>query len=224
MEDVEFLDSPLLVVTDFWELLFRFGINLLVVFAIVRLLYYPRCRRRDYFFTFMLISVSIFLLIFLLGSVKVKIGFALGLFAIFGIIRYRTEQMPVREMTYMFVIISISVINALSSTFSYIELLTTDMLFIVSIWLCESKRWLKHVSCKIIEYDRIELAKPCNRTELLQDLKERTGLDILKVEVGAMNFLKDSVILKIYYTPECDEINTVDGLNRIPKSEYTLNN
>ena len=224
MEEVEFLDSPLLVATDFWELLFRFAINLLVIFVIVRFLYYPRARRRDYVFTFMLISVSIFLLIFLLGSVKVKIGFALGLFAIFGIIRYRTEQMPVREMTYMFVIISISVIDALSSTFSYMELLATDMLFILSIWLCETKKWLKHIPCKIIEYDRIELAKPCNRAELLQDLKERTGLDILKIEVGAMNFLKDSVILKIYYTPENEEINSVDDLNRIPKSEYTVNN
>ena len=96
-------------------------------------------------------------MIFLLGSVKLKIGFALGLFAIFGIIRYRTESMPVREMTYLFVIIAISVINALGADFSYLELVGTNLLFIVSLWICESNKWMKLTACKLVQYDRIDL-------------------------------------------------------------------
>lgn len=132
------MDTPLLDTADFWQLLLRFAFNMIITGCIIHLLYYPKSRRRDYYFTFMLISLSIFFLIFLLGSVKLKIGFALGLFAIFGIIRYRTESMPVREMTYLFVIIALSVINALAVTISYVELLATNLIFLLSIWICES--------------------------------------------------------------------------------------
>lgn len=114
LSDITLIETPLMDSAGFLELLLRFCFNLLVVSCIIHLFYYPKSKRRDYYFTFTLISISIFLMIFLLGSVKLKIGFALGLFAIFGIIRYRTESMPVREMTYLFVIIAISVINALA--------------------------------------------------------------------------------------------------------------
>ena len=150
LSDITLIETPLMDSAGFLELLLRFCFNLLVVSCIIHLFYYPKSKRRDYYFTFTLISISIFLMIFLLGSVKLKIGFALGLFAIFGIIRYRTESMPVREMTYLFVIIAISVINALAVEISYAELVCTNLLFIVSIWLCESNRWLKHISCKLI--------------------------------------------------------------------------
>lgn len=136
--ELAFMETPLIDAAGFMELILRFVLNMVVVVAIIRFFYYPKSRRRDYFFTFTLISISIFLMIFLLGSVKLKIGFALGLFAIFGIIRYRTESMPVREMTYLFVIIAISVINALSVQLSYAELTATNLLFILCIWLCES--------------------------------------------------------------------------------------
>ena len=135
--ELAFMETPLIDAAGFMELILRFVLNMVVVVAIIRFFYYPKSRRRDYFFTFTLISISIFLMIFLLGSVKLKIGFALGLFAIFGIIRYRTESMPVREMTYLFVIIAISVINALSVQLSYAELTATNLLFILCIWLCE---------------------------------------------------------------------------------------
>lgn len=130
--ELAFMETPLIDAAGFMELILRFVLNMVVVVAIIRFFYYPKSRRRDYFFTFTLISISIFLMIFLLGSVKLKIGFALGLFAIFGIIRYRTESMPVREMTYLFVIIAISVINALSVQLSYAELTATNYLFCVS--------------------------------------------------------------------------------------------
>ena len=210
MEELEFMESQVMD-ADFWQLLIRFVFNALVTGAIVGFLYYPKCRRRDYSFTFMLISISIFMMIFLLGSVKVKIGFALGLFAIFGIIRYRTEQMPVREMTYLFVIIAMSVINALSISFSWAELVATNVLFFVSVMLTEWSRWLRHVSTKVIKYDRIELITPDRRAELLDDLTKRTGLNILKVEVGDLDFLKDMAILRISYEPENKDINTADS-------------
>ena len=204
------------------ELLLRFLLNCAVVIAIIRYFYYPKSRRREYFFTFTLISISIFLLIFLLGSVKIKIGFALGLFAIFGIIRYRTESMPVREMTYLFAIISISVINALASELSIVELLVTNLLFILAFWVMESGRWMSHRSVKLILYDRIELITPERRAELIEDLKRRTGLRIVKVDVGHIDFLRDSTMLKVYYIPENNETNTVDTLTRFPREEDNM--
>lgn len=210
MEELEFMESQVMD-ADFWQLLVRFVFNAVVTGAIVGFLYYPKCRRRDYSFTFMLISISIFMMIFLLGSVKVKIGFALGLFAIFGIIRYRTESMPVREMTYLFVIIALSVINALSITFSWAELFATNLLFFFSVMVTEWSKWLRHVSTKTIKYDRIELITPEHRQELIADLTQRTGLNILKVEIGDLDFLKDMAIIRISYEPENNDINTADG-------------
>jgi hypothetical protein len=210
MEELEFMESQVMN-ADFWQLLVRFVFNAVVTGAIVGFLYYPKCRRRDYSFTFMLISISIFMMIFLLGSVKVKIGFALGLFAIFGIIRYRTESMPVREMTYLFVIIALSVINALSITFSWAELFATNLLFFFSVMVTEWSKWLRHVSTKTIKYDRIELITPEHRQELIADLTQRTGLNILKVEIGDLDFLKDMAIIRISYEPENNDINTADG-------------
>ena len=202
---------------EFLELLLRFGLNMIVVLGVIRFFYYPKSRRRDYFFTFTLISISIFMMIFLLGSVKLKVGFALGLFAIFGIIRYRTEAMQVREMTYLFVIIAISVIDAMIKDFTWLELVGVNVLFVLCIWLCESSRWLEHVSCKLVMYDRIELITPERREDLLQDLRQRTGLDIRKVEVGHIDFLRDAAMLKVYYVPATGEINTIDHLTRFPR-------
>ncbi|MDE7387615.1 MAG: DUF4956 domain-containing protein, partial [Muribaculaceae bacterium] len=157
----------------------------------------------------------VFFLIFLLGGVKLKVGFALGLFAIFGIIRYRTESMPVREMTYLFVIIAISVINALAD--HLLQALVANVLFVGWIWLCESTRWLKHIASKLVLYDRPELTAPDRRAELIADLHKRTGLDIQRVEVGHIDFLRDTAMLKVYYTPEDETVNTVDNVLKFPK-------
>ncbi len=210
MEEVPNMTGPL-------EMLVRFIFNLIVVTVIIHLLYYPKSRRADYYFTFMLISISIFFLIFLLGSVKLKIGFALGLFAIFGIIKYRTESMPVREMTYLFVIIAVSVINALASEDSYVELILANCLFVLSIWILESNRWLKHISEKHILYDRIDLIDPAHHDEMMADLKQRTGLDIKRFDVGAIDYLRDTAMVKIYYDMKNNEHNLVDNLFKLPK-------
>ena len=201
----------------FAQLLIRFLLNTAVIALIVRVFYYPKSKRRDYFVTFILISISVFLLIFLMGGVKLKVGFALGLFAIFGIIRYRTESVPIREMTYLFLIIAVSAINGLATSISYLELLATNLLFIISIWAMESNRWVKHVASKMVLYDNISLITPDKEEELIEDLKKRTGLDILRIEVGAIDFSKDTAMVKVYYEPLSNEINSIDHVGRLPK-------
>lgn len=219
MSNIDLLGTPLLDANSFGQLILRFFINFIVVTAIIHFFYYPKSRRRDYYFTFSLINVSVFLLIFLLNSVKIKIGFALGVFAIFGIIRYRTESVPIREMTYLFLIIAVSVINAVAVQISYAELFATNILFVLITWALESSRWLKHTSCKLILYDKISLITPDKYNELMEDLKTRTGINILKVEVGHLDFLRDTAYLKIYYEPLHDEINTIDTMTRLPKDD-----
>lgn len=224
MEDIETLDllgTPLMEGYNLVTMLLRFSFNMLVVWLMIHCLYYPKSRRRDYYFTFMLISISIFFLIFLLGGVKLKIGFALGLFAIFGIIRYRTESMPVREMTYLFCIIAISVINALAITISYVELVVANVIFLLATWLFESYILLKHVSTKLIQYDRIALITPDKRLELIADLEHRTGLKIKSVEIGAIDFLRDMAIVKIHYETDHMGDNSINNELKLSREEWT---
>jgi hypothetical protein len=202
--------------TNFWMLLLRFTFNLLVCWIIIQFFYYKKSRRKDYYFTFMLFGVTIFFLLFLLQSIPMQIGFALGLFAIFGMIRYRTETVQIREMTYLFVIIGISVVNGLSMEVPYASVAAANLLCILITWLLESNKLLKHTSNKIILYEKIALIKPDRYDDLLADLKSRTGLDIVKVEVGHIDFLRDVAFLKVYYKSDSDEINTIDGITRFP--------
>lgn len=215
-----FTDSPVFDNIGFGQLVVRLIINTLVVGFIIHRLYYNKSRRRDFYFTFTLIALSIFLMIFLLGSININVGFALGLFAIFGIIRYRTETVPIREMTYLFAIIAISVINALSMELSYVELAFTNLVFIAGIWFLEGNRWLKHIPTKLILYDKISLVTPDKREELIKDLEIRTGLTILSVEIGHIDFLRDSAIIKIYYKPDSAEVNTIDNITKIKNEDY----
>jgi len=192
---------------DVLELFVRFVFNFGVTTVIIRYLYYPTTRRKDYLFTYILLSTTIFLLIFMLESVKMKIGFALGLFAIFGIIRYRTNPIPIKEMTYIFVVIGLSVINAMSSKkISYAELVLVNLIIIAIIFLLEKVWLLKHESSKVILLEKIELIKPEKQKELIADLEERTGIKISRVEIGKINFLKDTARVKIFYF-ESDQIN-----------------
>lgn len=195
-----------------WEMLIRLFINIITVAVIVHAFYYPKAKRRDYYFTFTLIGISIFLLIYLMGGVKLKIGFALGLFAIFGIIKYRTEQVPIREMTYLFVIIAVSAINGLATSVSFFELLLTNSIFLIALGVCENTTWMKHIPSKLVTYDNIKLVVPDKEDELKADLEKRLGLKIIRIEVGNVDFLKDSAILKIYYEPVMDEFGTIDNV------------
>lgn len=204
------------------ELLLAFLINLIAILIIVRGLYYPKCKRGEFFFTYILIAISTFMLIYVLGDVKLKAGIALGLFAIFSIIRYRTEQVAIREMTYLFIIIALSAINGLTvSELSIGEVIIINILFIASIWICESKLLISHYSYKVIKYDNVNLITPDKREELIADLEKRTGLKIEKVEVGSIDFLKDAAIVKMYYKSKSAN-NSVDTTLKTPVDEYKL--
>lgn len=198
----------------FISLLTRFAFNLIIIGIIIIFFYFKKTKRRDYLFTFFMVSTTIFLMIYLLDSVKIQIGFALGLFAIFGILRYRTDTLPVREMTYLFAIIGISVINALSNAkISIIELVFTNLIFIGIFWGLESIKKLKHITSKLIIYEKIDLIKPERQEEMLTDLRNRTGIDIERFEIGQIDFLKDIAYVKIYYSNDNRE-NMADNITK----------
>ena len=204
---------------EFDNTLIRFFICMVVNWVIIDKLYYRKSKRRDFFFTFMLMSVAIFFLVYFMMGMergKATMGVGLGLFGIFSIMRYRTDAMPVREMTYLFLIICLSVVHAMAS--SYAELMAIDIIVLLAIMICEMK--LKTQSTKLILYDRIELVKPECRKELVEDLETRTGLKIIKVEVGGINFLKDSVVLRVIYDNDCDGKTDVDGIYEIKKEQW----
>ena len=196
----EFLNIDLVDWEDFFDLILRTIFNLTVVIILVRYLYYRITPRKDYLFTYILISIVVFFMVFLLENIKIELGFALGLFAIFGIIRYRTRQIPIREMTYLFLVIGISVINALAnSKVSYAELIFTNIAVLMITYLLEKVFLLKHETKKVINYENVELIKPENRAELIKDLELRTGINIIRVEIGRIDYLRDSARVIIYY-------------------------
>ena len=208
------MNIPLLDTNALIELLLRFGFNMLICWVIIRYFYYRKSERKDFVFTFSLFSVTIFLLIYLSNSIKLEIGMGLGLFAIFGILRYRTEQVSIREMTYLFAIIGISVINGLALTVSYSSLMITNIIFLVVTFL-ESRIYVKQTSSKIILYEKIALIRPDKMEELKEDLEIRTGLKILKVEVGHIDFLRDVAFLKVCYLLEGNESNSIDSMTKL---------
>jgi hypothetical protein len=196
----EFLNIEIINWEDFLDLILRTTFNLSVILILVRYLYYRITPRKDYLFTYILISLVVFFMVFLLENIKIELGFALGLFAIFGIIRYRTRQIPIREMTYLFLVIGISVINALANKkVSYAELVFTNFAVLAVTYLLEKVFLLKHESKKVINYENVELIKPENREELIRDLEFRTGLDITRVEIGRIDYLRDSARIYIYF-------------------------
>jgi hypothetical protein len=208
---MELFGIDIIDIEDFGELVFRFTFNLIVILITVRYLYFNSRRRKDYLFTYILISTTIFLLCFLLDNVKLELGFALGLFAIFGIIRYRTRQIPIKEMTYLFLVIGISVINALSnSKVSYAELFFTNLALLSVAFFIERNLLLRHESQKVVKYEKIELIKPENRVALLQDLEFRTGLKINRIEIGNLDFLRDTARISIFYFEKDNQVNFAD--------------
>ena len=192
-----------------------FFFNLLVSFLIIQFFYYPKSRRMDYYFTFMMFSSAMCLLLFLMNNLSLEIGFTLGLFAIFGMIRYRTETVPVREMTYLFIIIAVSVINGIGADVPFLELVADNVLIILLIWLLESRGvFVRRTSVKLIIYDRVDLILPERRDELVEDLRKRTGLDIRDIEIGQVDFLKDTAWIKVTYELPAGQVNTIDKLTR----------
>ena len=213
---------------QFISLVSRFLINLIVVSIIARRFYYPRSMRRDYMFIFILMAMSIFLLVSLMDGGGMQLGAAMGLFAIFGIMRFRTEAVPIREMTYLFMLIALSVINALAhgdyhpkadywDGVGIVTILFVNIVFVVMAWLFESSKVLSQECSKIIQYDNVSLISSDKREELKADLEKRTGLHITRIEVGTLDFLKDSALIRIYYNDPNDVGNSIARYGRMPK-------
>ena len=205
---------------EMWHLLLRFSFHMLVCFIMIHFCYYRKNRNREYYKSLILFSAGMFLLLFLLESIKLQIGLTLGLLAIFGVIRYRTETVPIKEMTYLFMVIAISVINGLSLSVSYAVLGATNLLILLIIGFFEYQKFLSSTSSKLILYDRIELITPEKHDELMADLKQRTGLDIKKIEIGHIDFLRDAAFIKVYYPGDAETSNT--ALNNITKLKPEL--
>ena len=197
---MEVLGTEFFDLEDFSKLLFKFGINFIFLIIIVRLIYYRIKDDKDYVFTFIMFNILTFFICFLLRKVPMQMGFALGLFAVFGILRYRTEAIPIRHMTYLFIVIGISMINALSNkSISIFELIFTNG-FISLITYLIDRVWFQTLEeSKNILYEKIDLIKPENQEDLIKDLKERTGLPIHAVKVDKIDFLRDTASITIYY-------------------------
>lgn len=219
-----------IISVSFADTLVRFFICMLVNWVIVHFLYFKKSKRRDFYFTFVIISMAIFFLVYLMMGMergKATMGVGLGLFGIFSIMRYRTDSMPVREMTYLFVVVCLSVVHAIAESpgvdptgketgTPLIELLIIDAITLAAIMSFE--RILKVVASKLIQYDRIELIKPERRDELIADLEERLGLKIIAVRVGAVDFLRDMAVLRVYY--EGNDSGDVKNMLKIKNTEY----
>ena len=185
---------------DLIKLLFKFSIDLLFLFIIVRVIYYRIKDEKDYVFTFFMFNILTFFICYLLRKVPMEMGFALGLFAVFGILRYRTEAIPIRQMTYLFIVIGLSMINSLANkSISWLEILLANGIITIITYLID-RVWFSTIELtKTILYEKIELIKPENEQELIEDLKQRTGLQIVAIKIDKVDFLRDTAQIKIYY-------------------------
>ena len=224
-------DAVMTTAQSFAELAIRFFLNLTVCWILVQFFYYRKSRRRDYYFTFMVFSSAMLMLLYIMGNVEVGVGLTLGLFAIFGVIRYRTETVPVREMTYLFVIIALAAMNGLAPVYKLVGatsatphyalsggavgiMAISNLLVILLIWVLENGHLLKHTSTKLVLYDRIELIVPEKREELIADLEKRIGVKVTNVEVGHVDFLKDAAFIKVSYSLEKGQSGSIDALTK----------
>jgi hypothetical protein len=197
---MEIFGIPLIDNQDFLKLIFKFAINLFFLFATVRFIFYRNNRDKDYLFTFFMFNLMTFFICVLLRKVPMEMGFAMGLFAVFGILRYRTEALPIKEMTYLFIVIGLAMINALANkSISMAELFFTNFVIVGTTLGIETIWFNDHERSKNIVYEKIEMVKPENHDALLADLRARTGLDVFKFSIGKIDFLKDVAEIKIYY-------------------------
>lgn len=225
------VDAMMTTTQSLTELAIRFFLNLAVCFVLVHCFYYRKSRRRDYYFTFMVFSSAMLLLLYMMGNAEVGVGLTLGLFAIFGVIRYRTETVPIREMTYLFIIIAVAAVNGLSPLYKIVGatgdyphyelspgslgvLSVSNLLVVCLVWLLESSRWLRHSATRLVLYDRIELIVPEKREELIADLEKRIGGKVDNVEIGHVDFLRDAAYIKVYYTLGKGESSSIGELTK----------
>lgn len=194
---------------DLWELLFKFGLDALVLFVLIRVIYYPIHRKKENLFTYFVFNVLIFFLCVLMNNVKLSMGFGFGLFAVFSIIRYRTEQLSVKDMTYLFAVITLAVINALvSKKVSLVELIFTNATILALVYIMEHLWLTRHEAMRQLIYERIDLIKPQNRDKLFADLQERLGIKPSRVEIGRIDLLRDTVQLRVFFFEDEQTLGT----------------
>lgn len=185
---------------DLWELLFKFTLDAIVLFALVRMIYYPIHRKKENLFTYIIFNVLIFFLCILMNNVKLSMGFGFGLFAVFSIIRYRTEQLSVKDMTYLFTVITVAVINALvSKKVSLAELLFTNIMIVTLVYVMEHLWLTRHEAMRQLIYEKVDLIRPDKRAELMADLQKRLGIKVSRVEIGRIDLLRDTVLMRVFY-------------------------
>ena len=209
---------------DFAMMFVRLLINIVFTWLIIDRLYFKKSQRRDFYFTFMLIAMAIFFIVFFMIFVledmkgKTSMGVGIGLFGIFSIMRYRTDTMPVREMTYLFVIIALSLVNAVSVNVPLFEVLLTNVIMVIAVWLCEMH--LKSRPSKLIQYDRIELITPERRPELIADLEKRLGVKVRNVEIGSIDFLRDMAMLRVSYEGTSNSVDEIPKFSKDQLKEF----
>ncbi len=186
--------------TDFFDLVLRFSFNFLVTFIIVRLIYYPLHKNKDYLFTYFIFNSIIFMILYVMTNVKMEFGVSFGLFAVFSILRYRTEDIPIKEMVYMFIIIAVALVNSMSTKkVTIAEILFANIMILIIIYTLENIWLMRHESSRVIVYEKVELIKPENYELLLQDLRDRTGLNVHRAEIKNTDFQSDTARLTIYF-------------------------
>jgi len=180
------------------EFFIRLAIDFVSVFILIRLIYYPNYKKMEFFFTFFIFNLTIFLITLLLNQVEMSLGAAFGLFAVFSMLRYRTEGISMKDMTYLFLFIAIGMITAIQKG-SWSELILLNLMILGFTYALESSFLMKKEYSKTIHYENIEMIKPENHTALIEDLKKRTGLNIHRISINEIDFLKDKAIIQIYY-------------------------
>lgn len=196
---MELLGIPLFD-DDFYKMIVRFLLNLFFLTAVVKYIYYKRSEKKEYLFTFYLIGIVVFFLCFTLKKYELDLGMALGLFAIFGILRYRTLPLEVREMTYLFVVIGIAVMNGLSNKkMSYAEIIAANAIIVFALYVLERYWANTEVFSKEVLYETIENIKPENHKKLKDDLEKRLGVTVIRFEIGNVNFLRDVAKITVHY-------------------------
>jgi len=195
------------MITDF---ITRYALNLLFTFLVIRFIYYPKYRNKDFVFTFFLFNSILFVLCFLLAEADLKFGFAFGLFAMFSMFRYRTVTVPIGEMGYFFLVVTLGIVNSIASLSNYELLVLANVILVFLTFVLG--RWLNltHENHQIIHYDNLELIKPDQRQALLKDLSERTGLQIHNIQVIKVDFQRVFAQLKVYYFSKENESTGAD--------------
>lgn len=213
MEYLSVFGSPLLDLESLKLLIFKFGINILFAFIVIRLIYYRVNRNREFLFSLFLVNITVFFICIILMNVKIKTGVAFGLFAIFSILRFRTTPIPIKEMSFLFVIITIAVINSFTSKkISFAEIVAANIIIIIATYLLERVWLMNKLSNKLIIYEKIDLIKGDQHQALMEDLRERTGINIVKYEIRNINFLRDTAEILIYYKDDELKLDHFKGL------------